>query len=130
MNVNGSDVDVILGNKSDFCVAVTFENENGSYVGMILGNVSDFYVGVILVNGNDPGVDVSPIDWIPLHTDFPHYHPSFLGYLGPFFGTYLLPPIPNLSPIYATTLLPNLFPQIVHAPRCLILFDVFDMTPL
>ena len=69
----------------------------------------------------------------PLHIDFPHCHPSFLGYLGhlgPFSDAYLLPLIPNLSPVCATPPPPDLSPRIVHAPRCLILFGVFDMTLL
>ena len=109
---------MILGNKSDFCLAVILENENGSCV------------DVILVNGNNLDVDVSRINWVPLHTDFSHYRLSFLGYFGLVSGAYLLPPIPNLSQVCATALLPNLFPQIVHALRHLISFGVFDMTPL
>ena len=116
--MNGLDVDAILENENDSCVDVILENESG------------FCVDMILVNGNDPGIDVSRIGWIPPHTDFPYYHPSFLGYLSPSFGTYLLPPIPNLSLVCATTPPPDLFPRIVHAPRRLILFGVFDMTPL
>ena len=117
-NVNGLDVDLIL------------ENENGSCVDMILRNESGFCVNVILVNGNDPSVDMSWIGWITPHTDFPHYYPLFLGYLGPFFGAHLLPPIPSLSLVYATAPPYDLFPRIVHALRHLILFSVFDVTPL
>ena len=62
VNVNGSNVDVILRNESDFYIVMTLKNENGSCVDMILGNVSDFCIGVILVNGNDPGMDESRID--------------------------------------------------------------------
>ena len=85
---------------------------------------------MILMNGNDPYVDVSQIGWILPHTDFPHYHPSFLDYLGLFSGTYLLPQIPNLSPVCTTAPPPDLFPRIFHAPRRLISFNVFDITPL
>ena len=53
MNVNSPDVNAIL------------ENENGSCVDVILENESGFYVGVILVNGNDLGIDVNWIGWIP-----------------------------------------------------------------
>ena len=115
VNVNDSNVDVILGNESDFCIVMTLKNENGSCIDVILGNVSEFCIGVILVNGNDPGMDESRIDLIPLHIDFSHYHPSFLGYLGPFSGAYLLPPIPNLLPVCTTALLPDLFPRIFRA---------------
>ena len=117
-NVNGSNVNVILENESDFCADVILENEKGSCVNMIL------------MNGNDPGMDVSWIDRIPLYIDSLYYHPFFLRYLGPFSGTYLLPQIPNLSQVYAITLRPDLFLRIVHAPRCLILFGVFDVNLL
>ena len=97
---------------------------------MILGNESGLCIGVILVNRNDPGVNVNWIGWIPSHIDFPHYHPSFLSYLSPFSSAYLLPPIPNLSLVCVTAPPPDLFPRIFHALRHLILFGVFDMTPL
>ena len=104
---------------------------NNLDVDAILENENDSCVGMILVNGKDLGVDGNWIGWIPPpHIDFPHYHPSFLGYPDPFSGPYLLPPIPNLSPIYATSPPSNLSPRIVHAPRRLILFGVFDMTLL
>ena len=109
---------MILENESDFCVDMILENENGSCVNMIL------------VNGNDPGMDVSWIDRIPLYIDSLYYHPFFLRYLGPFSGTYLLPQIPNLSQVYAIALRPDLFLRIVHALRCQILFSVFDMNLL
>ena len=62
VNVNDSNVDVILENESDFCIVMTLKNENGSCVDVILGNVSEFCIGVILVNGNDLGMDESRID--------------------------------------------------------------------
>ena len=98
--MNGLVIDVILENESDF-VDVILKSENGSCVNVILGNGSDSCVGVIF--RNDLGVDVSQIDWIPLHNGPLHYHPSFLGYLGPFSSAYLLPQIPNLSLFYTTT---------------------------
>ena len=73
-NMNGLVINVILENESDF-VDVILESENGSCVNVILGNGSDSCVGVILEN--DLGVDVSQIDWIPLHNGPPHYHPFF-----------------------------------------------------
>ena len=114
-NVNDLVVNMTLGNKSDF-------------VGMILENGSDSCISGILENGLS--VKVSQIDWIPFHNGPPHYHPSFLDYLGPFSGAYLLPPISNLSPIYATAPPPSLFPRTVYALWHLISFGVFDMTPL
>ena len=81
-------------------------------------------------SGNNLVVDVSQIDWIPLHSGPWYYHLSFLGYLGPFSSAYLLLPIPNLSPVYATAQPPGLFPRIVRAPCHLIPFGVFDMTHL
>ena len=104
---------------------------NGLDIDAILENENDSCVGMILVNGNDPGMDGNWIGWIPPPTSIFHTtHPSFLGYLGPFSGPFLLPPIPNLSPIYATSPPSNLSPRIVHAPRRLILFGVFNMTLL
>ena len=73
---------------------------------------------------------MSQINWIPLHYSPPHYHLSFLGHLDPFSGAYFLHLIPNLSPVYATAQPPDLFPRTVHAPWCLILFGMFDITPL
>ena len=108
----------------------TRANVNGSNVNVILKNEKGSCVNMILVNGNDPGMDVSWIDRIPLYIDSPYYHPFFLRYLGPFSGTYLLPKIPNLSQVYAIALRPDLFLRIVHAPRCLILFGVFDVNLL
>ena len=116
MNVNGPDVNT------------TLEIENGSCIDVILGSGNGSCVNVILVNGNDSGVFGNQIGWIPPYIDFPNYHPSFLGHLGPLSGVYLLSPTLNLSPVYATTPPPDLSCRIARAPRCLILFSVFDMT--
>ena len=130
MNVNGPDVDTTLKNGNGSCVDLILGSVNGSCADVILGNENGSCVDVILVNGNDPDMDGSRTGWIPPYIDFPRYHPSFLGHLGPFFGTYLLPLIPNVSPVCATAPPPDLSHRITHAPRCLILFGVFDMTPL
>ena len=106
MNVNGPSVDATL--------------ENGNYS----------YVDVILKNENDLGVDENQTSWIPPYINFLHNHPSFLGHLGPFSSAYLLPQTPNLPLVCATAPAPNLSHRIACAPRRLILFSVFDMTPL
>ena len=80
--------------------------------------------------GNGPVVGECRIDWIPLHRGPPRYHLFFVGSLDPFVGTYFLLPIRNLSPIYVTTQSPGPFRRVVHAPWHLILFEMFDITPL
>ena len=130
MNVNDPGVNATLENGNGPCVDVILENGNDSCVDVILVNRSGTYVDMILMNGNDPSVDGNQTSWIPPHIDFPHYHPSFLGHLGPFFGAYLLPPTPNLSPVCASAPAPDLSRRITRASRHLVLFGVFDMTPL
>ena len=125
--MNGPVAGVILGNDSDFVNAI-LQNKNGSCVVVILENESNSYVGGIL--GNGLGVGLSQIGWIPLHNDPLHYHPSFLGYLGPLSGAYLSPPIPNPSLVYVTAPPPGLFPRTVHALWHLISFGVSNMTLL
>ena len=127
MKVNGPIAGVILWNESDFVDAI-LENENGSCVGVILENESDSCDVRILRNSLDVGV--SYIDWIPHHNSPPHYHPSFLGYVGPFSGAYLLPQTLNFSSIYAIAPPPGLFPRTIHALWHLIPFGMSDMTPL
>ena len=127
VNANSLFVGVILKNESDFVDAI-LKNETGLYVGMILENENDSCVGGTL--GNGLGVDASQIDQIPLHNGPPHYHPSFLGYFGPFSSAYLSPPTSNLSPIYVIAPPLCLSPQTVRAQWRLIPFGVSDMTPL
>ena len=105
MNVNGPDVDA------------TLENGSGSCVGVILGK------------RNDSSVDGNQTSWIRPHLDFPCYHPSFLGYLGPFSSANLLPPTPNPSPVYTAAPTLGLSRQIARALRHLTLFSEFGLTP-
>ena len=130
MNVNSLYVDATLENGNGRYNDVILGNGNGSCVNVVLVNGSGSYVDVILVNGNDPGVDGNRTGWIPPHVNFPHYHPSFLGHLSPFYSAYLLPPTPNLSLVCATAPTPDLSRRITRALRHLILFGVFDMISL
>ena len=105
-------------------------------------NVSSPGVNVTLDNGNDPdidgtlananGLDVygNQINWTPPHIDFPHYQLSFLNHPDPFYGVHLLPLTPNLLPVCLITPTPHVSRQITRAPKHLILFGAFGMTPL
>ena len=104
-------------------------NANGPSVDVTLKNVSSSCAGVILRKGNDPSIDENQTGWTPPHLNFPHYHRSFLGCLGPFSGTNLLPPTSNLSPVYATTPALGLSRQVARALRHPTLFGKFGPTP-
>ena len=52
-----------------------------------------------------------------------------MGYLGPLFGVYPLPPVPNLLPVYAIVQAPHLFHPIACAPKHPMLPGSSSMTP-
>ena len=85
MNVHDPGVNVTLGNENDSCVDATLGIENDSYVDVTPVNVFGLFVGE------------DRTDWPPLY-----YHPSFLGHLGLFPDSYLLPQILNPSPVCIT----------------------------
>ena len=103
-------------------------NANDLGVVATLGSVSGSCVDVILGKGNDPSVDGNQTGWTSPRLDFPHYHPSFLSCLDPFFGGNPLPPTPNPSPVCATAPALGLSHHVVRAPRHPTLFSESSLT--
>ena len=76
----------------------------------------------------DPGANRNRIDGTPPHNHLPHWLIPLHAPNNPFSDTYLLLPTPNHLPIYVSIQVSHPFCQNAHAPKCLTMSSVFEMT--